>query len=177
MASVIYFSHAGEIKIAGGLRTVTVGNTARIAQMIAAEINAPLTPIKAIQPYPKRYQALLQRAKAEKLTLQLPAFELGEPKLLQAHTLFLGFPIWWGTLPRIVVHVLQSQDFSGTTILPFCTHEGSRFGSSLSAISRILPQATVQPGLPVRGSKVDVAQRAVTNWLQQVYWPSISKSN
>ncbi len=45
-------------------------------------------------------------------------------------TVIIGFPIWWGVAPRIIETFLESYDFSGKTILPFCTSGGSGVGRS-----------------------------------------------
>ena len=45
-------------------------------------------------------------------------------------TVIIGFPIWWGIAPRIIETFLESYDFSGKTIIPFCTSGGSGVGRS-----------------------------------------------
>ena len=45
-------------------------------------------------------------------------------------TVILGYPIWWGVAPRIIETFLESYDFSGKTIIPFCTSGGSGLGRS-----------------------------------------------
>ena len=45
-------------------------------------------------------------------------------------TVIIGFPIWWGVAPRIIETFLESYDFGGKTILPFCTSGGSGIGMS-----------------------------------------------
>ncbi len=45
-------------------------------------------------------------------------------------TVFIGFPIWWGVAPRIIDTFLESYDFNGKTIIPFCTSGGSGVGKS-----------------------------------------------
>ncbi len=45
-------------------------------------------------------------------------------------TVIIGFPIWWGVAPRIIETFLESYDFGGKTILPFCTSGGSGVGRS-----------------------------------------------
>ena len=42
----------------------------------------------------------------------------------------IGYPIWWGVAPRIIETFLESYDFSGKTIIPFCTSGGSGMGRS-----------------------------------------------
>jgi len=51
-------------------------------------------------------------------------------------TVIIGFPIWWGVAPRIIDAFLESYDFSGKTIIPFCTSGGSGVGSSDSALHK-----------------------------------------
>lgn len=51
-------------------------------------------------------------------------------------TVILGFPIWWGVAPRIIETFLESYDFSGKTILPFCTSGGSGVGKSDVALHK-----------------------------------------
>lgn len=82
---------------------------------------------------------------------------------------FLGYPNWWGDMPMAVYTFLESYDFTGKTIVPFCTHEGSGLSGTVSSIKAALPGAEVLDGLAVRGSVAQAAgeeaQSAVTDWL------------
>jgi len=51
-------------------------------------------------------------------------------------TVIIGFPIWWGIAPRIIETFLESYDFSGKTIVPFCTSGGSGVGRSDTALHK-----------------------------------------
>ena len=51
-------------------------------------------------------------------------------------TVIIGFPIWWGVAPRIIETFLESYDFSGKTIIPFCTSGGSGVGRSDTALHK-----------------------------------------
>ena len=75
---------------------------------------------------------------------------------------FVGYPIWWGTLPKIVYTLLDTYDFSGKTVIPFCTSGGSGIGTSVSAIREAEPEASVLDGLRV-GDTSDIA-----GWLEEV---------
>ena len=75
---------------------------------------------------------------------------------------FVGYPIWWGTLPKIVNTLLDTYDFSGKTVIPFCTSGGSGIGTSVSAIREAEPEASVLDGLRV-GDTSDIA-----GWLEEV---------
>ena len=86
--------------------------------------------------------------------------------------IFLGYPIWWSDMPMAVYTFLESSDFSGKTIIPFCTHEGSGLSSTDSSIAEICTGADVLDGLEMRGSVAqnsqDEALTAVTDWLDKI---------
>lgn len=50
------------------------------------------------------------------------------------NTVFIGYPIWWGTMPRIINTFLDTYDLSGKTVMPFCTSGGSGISTSVSDI-------------------------------------------
>lgn len=63
---------------------------------------------------------------------------------------------------------LESYDFSGKTIVPYCTHEGSGLGSIERDIKKLCPTAKVLPGLAIKGSTVARADNEVVNWLRKL---------
>ena len=119
---VVYFSRTGEEYNVG---TITKGNTAIIAEMIAQKTGADTFEVKAATPYPDEYDACTELAKKELESNARPAFASNVENLAQYDTVFIGFPIWWGAVPRVMMTFLESNDFSGKTIIPFCTHGGS----------------------------------------------------
>ena len=58
------------------------------------------------------------------------------PNMDAYDTVIIGFPIWWGVAPRIIETFLESYDFSGKTIIPFCTSGGSGVGRSDTALHK-----------------------------------------
>ena len=87
-------------------------------------------------------------------------------------TVFIGYPNWWGTMPMTMFTFLESYDFSGKTVIPFCTHEGSALGRSESDITELIPDAELLEGLAIRGSNVDSAGSDVTHWLEELSFRS-----
>ena len=79
-------------------------------------------------------------------------------------TIVLGYPNYWGTFPMAVATFLERYDFTGKTILPLCTNEGSGMGSSESDIKKSAKGATVKNGLAITGSKAADSKDAVKNW-------------
>ena len=65
----------------------------------------------------------------------------------------------WGTMPMVVYTFLESYDFTGKTIIPFCTNEGSGMGSSVRFIRKLCPGANVDDGTPIHGAEAANADR------------------
>jgi flavodoxin len=63
---------------------------------------------------------------------------------------------------------LEEYDFAGKTIIPFCTHEGSRMGRSEGDIKKLCPKSHVLSGLPIKGSGAHNAEQDVSHWLQRL---------
>ncbi len=80
------------------------------------------------------------------------------------------YPNWWGTVPMAVNTFLEEYNFAGKTIIPFCSHEGSGLGSSMSDIRRQCEDAQVLDGLAVRGREAaDEGTKAeVERWLREI---------
>jgi len=82
------------------------------------------------------------------------------------NTIYLGYPNWWGTMPMAVFTFLESFNFSGKTIAPFCTHEGSGMGKSERDIIKLCPGAQLVTGMAIYGSSVLKSDEEVRKWLQ-----------
>lgn len=165
-SNVIYFSRPGENIYRDGKAFLNTGNTEVLAREIADQTHAVLRPLSPVVAYPISYDETLARSRNEgrngdvAVRGTMPSLgELGEE-------IYLGFPLWWNTIPGVVMTFLKSVDLSGATLYPFCTHEGSRFGKALSDIAVLQPGAHIAEGLPVRGSCVTCSAQAVRNWLE-----------
>jgi flavodoxin len=143
------------------------GNTREIAGQIHQKTGGGLFEIKTVSPYPKEYRPTVEAAKKEQEAGARPKLAEQVGGMDSYDVIFLGYPNWWGTLPMPVFTFLESYNFSGKTIIPFCTHEGSALGRSVSDIKKLCPQATVRDGLAIRGGKVKRAQDDVTAWLRK----------
>lgn len=167
---VVYYSRADENYSVG---TITEGNTAVIAKMIAKATGADTYEIKTVKPYPKNYKECTDVAKKEQRENTRPAIQGGSPDLSQYDTIFLGYPIWWGDLPMCVYTWLEANNLSGKKIIPFCTHEGSGTAGMPSSLKAKLKGTTVeQNALAVRGAtaqnKRSEAQKNVDAWLKKI---------
>ena len=80
-------------------------------------------------------------------------------------TVFVGFPIWWGVAPRIIDTFLESYDFSGKTIIPFCTSGGSGVGRSDVELHKdVSSDAVWKPGKLINRND----KATVEKWIQSL---------
>jgi flavodoxin len=122
----------------------------------------------SLDPYPADYDAVVEQARKELDKKYRPKLKAKVKNMESYKVVFVGYPIWWGTIPMPVATFLTEYDFSGKTIVPFCTHEGSGMGRSVTDIKKFCPQSTVLEGLAVRGSDVKKAQNEVIGWLREM---------
>lgn len=162
---VAYFSLAGEQYKVG---VIEEGNTAIIAKMIAEQTGADIFSIESTSDYPDTYDGLLEVSREEE---ESPPQIAGTVENMDDYdVVFVGFPIWWGNLPPIIEVFLDSYDFSGKTVIPFCTHAGSGLSGTESTIADITG-AEMMDGLAISGETAqnqrDKAGEAVTEWLRE----------
>lgn len=144
---VAYFSHSG--------------NTRIVAERIAAATGADLFEIVPQTSYPSEYRAVVDQAKKEINADYRPALKNDLPDAAQYDVIFVGSPCWWATVAPPVATFLALHSFSGKTLVPFLTHEGSRMGRSETDIRRLCPDANVLTGVPIRGSNAAHADREI----------------
>ena len=96
-----------------------------------------------------------------------PEFSRHVDNMNDYSVIFLGYPNWWGTMPMAVFTFLEQYDFSGKTIIPFCTHEGSGMGHSESDIKKVCPSTKVLAGLSIRGGSIQKAENDISAWLRK----------
>lgn len=110
------------------------GTTKGVAEKIAAIENADLYEIKAAQPYTAAdldWNDSNSRTTLEQNDKTARPAIGSDPLSLDGYTtIYIGYPIWWGEEPRILDTFVESYDFTGITLIPFCTSGGSGIGRS-----------------------------------------------
>lgn len=150
------------------------GNTETIAGMIAEHTRGKLFHVETVTVYPDEYNDLIEVAKEEQDNDERPELASAIEDMDRYQTVFIGFPNWWGTMPMAMFTFLESYDFAGKMVIPFCTHEGSTLGRSESDIAALIPEAKLQKGLAVRSSNVDSAEDDVVSWLEELGFESLA---
>ncbi|HEX3046844.1 MAG TPA: flavodoxin, partial [Bacillota bacterium] len=120
------------------------------------------------KPYSSNYGAVVEQAKQEQESGYRPKLKTKIANIKSYDVVFVGYPNWWGTMPMAVFTFLEEYDLSGKTIAPFCTHEGSGLGQSVTDIAKLCPKSAILDGLAVRGRMVKNAQNEVSEWLRKI---------
>jgi flavodoxin len=144
------------------------GNTREIADQIHKSVGGDIFEIQAVKPYPGDYDAVVKQAKQELEPSYKPALKTKIENIKSYDLVFIGYPNWCKTVPAPVRTFLSEYDFSGKTIAPFCTHEGSGLGRSATDISKFCPKSTLLDGIAIRGGDVKTAQNKLSEWLQKI---------
>lgn len=163
---IAYYSRPGNNYVNGNIANLSVGNTEVAAKMIREQTGADLFRIDTVKEYPIDYTETTDVAREELRQNARPELSGRVDNPAGYDIVYLGYPNWWGTMPMAVFTFLEGYDFSGKTILPFCTHEGSGMGRSESDIRKLCPNARVLNGLPIRGGSVQKAGDAIATWLR-----------
>lgn len=166
---VAYFSRTGEEYNVGN---ITKGNTHIIAEIIARKTGGTLFEIKPVKSYPVNYKECTKVASSEKAAKARPALANTVENFDGYDIIFVGFPIWYGDMPMPVYTFLESYDFGGKTIIPFCTHGGSGLSSTDQQITLTCPGAKLLQGFEIRGSVAqkdfNQAESKVVEWLKKI---------
>lgn len=141
------------------------GNTEGVAKEIQRQIGADLFEITMVNPYSDDYNTVLDEAQRDQNEQARPELANHVENMEQYDTIILGYPNWWASIPMPVASFLEEYDFSGKTILPFCSHGGGRFGQSLTAISKLAPDAAMGEALSIHYSGGNSMPDDVGEWL------------
>lgn len=161
---VAYYSRADENYFGGTKKYIEVGNTEKVAIMIADMTGADLYKIDQMHPYSDDYDTCIKEAKDDLRSNTRPELKNMLKSIDEYDEIYLGYPNYWGTMPMAVYTFLESFDWSGKKVYPFCTHEGSGLSSTESDIKKY---AEVMKSIAIRGSDVDTSQNKIKEWVEK----------
>ena len=154
----------------GGKTLVAVfswsGNTLQVAERIHARVESDLFRIEPATPYTTDYDEVLDVAKAEQDNGDMPAIVSEVADWDSYDTVYLGYPVWWYEAPQIIKSFASHYDFSGKTVIPFCTSGGSSLESTLSEVENICQGARFLEGITLSGDTVSSHLGEVDTWLE-----------
>ena len=126
------------------------GVTAKAAEKLADAIGADLFDIEPQTPYTKADLNWMNKNSRSSLEMKdrtsRPPIKTKLENMDQYEVIFVGFPVWWYREPSIIDTFMESYEFSGKTVVPFCTSGGSGLGDTAKNLSRLAPGANIKEG-------------------------------
>jgi len=139
-----------------------VGTNGYVARMIQDAVGGDIHMILAEEPYSADFDAVVDENHQETSRSISSKVENME----QYDVVFIGYPVWATTLPQAVRTFLSEYDFSGKTVIPFCTHDGYGAGNSFSVVAELAAGAETLEGLAIHAPEVTTSEDVVAEWLQ-----------
>lgn len=167
---IAYFSQARVISEgADAISSATpyVGNTASAAYEIQKQVGGDIFEIVTVNAYPVDHREGSVIAERELKANVRPALSTHVKDMESYDVIFLGYPIWWYTAPMAIRTFLEEYNFSGKTIVPFCTTLGAGISESIGDIKSISPNTNVLEGVTLRTGRQDMSVD-ISQWLTKV---------
>jgi len=142
------------------------GTTQSVATELQKQLNADIAQIEVTQPYDGDFGATIARCQQEMAEGKLPELKPLTVDVAQYDTIFLGYPVWFGTYAPPVQSLLKQQSFEGKVVVPFCTFGSGGLQATVKALHEALPLAKVTAdGYGVRTARVAKAPAEINRFL------------
>ena len=139
-----------------------LGSTEYVAQVIQQTIGGDLFRIEAAEPYPLDHEPLVDQASEERDNQVRPELTSHVDHFEQYEVILLGYPIWWGIAAWPVNTFVEANDFTGKTVIPFCTSASSGLGESGTLLAELSGTGDWQEGMRFRSSP---SEEDVQSWV------------
>lgn len=144
------------------------GTTEVVARYIQTAVGGDLHLIETSEPYPTEFDDVRDQNHTEQAAGTLPALKNHIENMEQYDVIFIGYPNWALDVPQAILSFLSAYDFSGKTVVPFCTHAGYGAGSSYRSVQNAASDANVLDGIAIKDSEVLSAELQVQSWLERI---------
>lgn len=148
---VLYYSQTGTTKV--------------VAEAIQARLGADIEEIVPVNPYDTDYSGTIARGHKEMTEGTYPELQPLNADISAYDVVFIGFPIWFGTYANPIETLLNTVDFSGRTVVPFCTFGSGGLDTSSKAVKEKLDGSNVLSGYGVRAARIDAVDKEVERFL------------
>lgn len=139
--------------------------TKQVAEAIQQLTGADIEAFDAANPYTGDFGATIARCQEEMANGTAPEINALKCDIAAYDTIYLGYPVWFGTYAMPVSGLLKAVDLSGKVIVPFCSFGSGGLNTSTDALKQVLPNATFVPGYGVRTARIAAAKAEVKQFL------------
>lgn len=144
-----------------------LGTTEYVAKIIADATGADLFQIKTVHTYPGTHKELIDFARKEADTKTYPKMASEINNFADYDLIFVGYPNWWYDMPMVIYTLFNEYDFSGKTIVLFCTHGGSGFSQSVQTIEKLEKNAKVVSIPAIPRNNAAQSRKGLEDWLKK----------
>lgn len=141
-------------------------NTKAVAQELATKLGADIEEIAPVTPYDGDFEATIARCQQEREQGTKCELQPIKADLAQYDVIFLGYPVWFGTMAPPMLSFVESTDLSGKKIVPFCTFGSGGLDSSIRDLKEKQPNAEILPGYGVRAARIKAVPGEVDQFLK-----------
>lgn len=145
-------------------------NTKAVAQEIAKRMHADLEEIVVVSPYDGDFDATVKRCLQERENNVIPEIQPIKSNIQKYETIFLGYPVWFGTYAPPIAALLNQVDLSGKTVVPFCTFGSGGLSSSIQDLVKKLPNTRIPTGYGVRAARLSAVPNEVDQFLKENFF-------
>ncbi len=131
------------------------GTTMAVAEELQRSLGADIEEIEVESPYSGTYEETIERCQREMEAGELPVLKPLRADISRYDTVYLGYPVWFGTYASPVAALVDRQKFEGKTVIPFCTFGSGGLEATTAALREALPGAEVVDGYGVRAARMD----------------------
>ncbi|MCM1088909.1 MAG: DUF4405 domain-containing protein [Muribaculaceae bacterium] len=147
--------------------TPSIGNTESAAMEIQRQVGGDLFAIRTVQNYPAGHQECSAVAEEEMRSDARPELAAHVEDMDKYNIVYIGYPVWWYVEPMAVRTFLEEYDFTGKTVIPFCTTMGAGIGKSEESIAALADGATILKGMALQTGREDISEE-IASWLIEI---------
>lgn len=164
---IIYFSRIGENYTKNGIVDLKVGNTAIVANIVKDLTNSDIFEVKPLHNYPKDYRECVKVSVEELKNQSRPPLKEYLTDISSYDVIYIGTPIWCGTMPMPLFTQLEKLDFTNKKIKVFVTNEGSGVGNIPNDLKKICKNAISIDSISIIGSEASSSKPLIEEWLKK----------
>jgi len=142
------------------------GATKAVAETIQKMLDADVEAIELENPYTGSYVETVQRAGQERQSGNMPKLKPLKSDLSKYETIYLGFPIWYGTYALPIASLVKEYDFEGKKIVTFCTFGSGGLEPAMADLKNALPKAEIaEHGFGIRNARIAATEKELNRFL------------
>ena len=164
---IAFYSRIGGNSVNGEIKDIKKGNTEIVAEALQALTGGEMYKIFPKEEYPQDYEQCVIRAQKESEGNIHPAIKNPLASIDEYDVIYVGFPLWFRSYPRIIATFFDAFDFTGKIIKPFCTNEEGSFGIAELEMRAILKSATVKDGIAFHGFELEDIKERLSKWIEK----------